>query len=92
MKVRKGVLVMSIVRLSSKGQLVLPKKIREHLGLKPGEQLKGDLIGGRIILEPVEPLTETDWHRWKGALKGDQALQGHLEEHRLEVVGDDQGI
>ncbi len=83
---------MSIVRLSSKGQLVLPKKIREHLGLKPGEELKVDIVGGRIILEPVGPLSKTGWHRWRGVLRGEQALQEHLEDHRLEVARDGQGV
>ncbi len=38
--------------VSSKGQIVIPKPIREKLGLKPGTTLKISVEGGRIILEP----------------------------------------
>ncbi|MCL6639093.1 MAG: AbrB/MazE/SpoVT family DNA-binding domain-containing protein [Firmicutes bacterium] len=83
---------MEIVRLSSKGQLVLPKNVRERLALKRGLELKVELIGGKIILEPVYQETKTDWRRWRGSLKGGRALEEHLEEHRQEAARDDQNI
>jgi len=42
-----------LARLSSKGQLVIPKPIRQALGLRTGTQFHVRLDGGRIILEPV---------------------------------------
>lgn len=41
------------VRLSSKGQLVLPKHIRQELQLKPGAEFEVDIVDGKIILQPV---------------------------------------
>lgn len=41
------------VKLSSKGQLVLPKHIRQELQLKPGAEFKVDIVDGKIILQPV---------------------------------------
>ncbi|NOX63087.1 MAG: AbrB/MazE/SpoVT family DNA-binding domain-containing protein [Chloroflexi bacterium] len=43
---------MVLVTLSSKGQLVIPKPIREALGLQSGVRLEVRLEKGRIILEP----------------------------------------
>jgi len=43
-----------LARLSSKGQLVIPKPIREALGLRTGTQFHIRLKKGKIILEPVE--------------------------------------
>jgi antitoxin PrlF len=43
------------VRLSSKGQLVIPKELREALGLQPGTQFDVELREGKIILEPIVP-------------------------------------
>ncbi|BAF58544.1 MAG: AbrB/MazE/SpoVT family DNA-binding domain-containing protein [Pelotomaculum sp.] len=80
---------MEVVRLSSKGQLVLPKNIRDRLSLKQGLELKVELIGGKIVLEPVCQEARADWRCWRGSLRGERALEEHLEEHRQEVVHDD---
>jgi AbrB family looped-hinge helix DNA binding protein len=42
-----------LVRISSKGQLVIPKAIRNALGLRAGTQLYIQISGRRITLEPV---------------------------------------
>ncbi|HUX76056.1 MAG TPA: AbrB/MazE/SpoVT family DNA-binding domain-containing protein [Anaerolineae bacterium] len=41
-----------LVKLSSKGQLVIPKPIREALGLRRGTRFHVQVDRGRIILEP----------------------------------------
>ncbi|MGI9952155.1 AbrB/MazE/SpoVT family DNA-binding domain-containing protein [Moorellaceae bacterium AZ2] len=76
---------MIITRLSSKGQIVLPKNIREQLALKEGAELKVEVIKGKIVLEPVVGNTEPGWRRWKGILKGSKVLEEHLAEHAIEV-------
>ena len=50
---------MSKTTLSTKGQVVIPKQIREKLGLTPGTVFKIRLEGKSIILEPItEPPNE----------------------------------
>ena len=44
---------MQLVTLSGKGQLVIPKAMREQLGLKPGSRLAATLRGGELRLNPV---------------------------------------
>ncbi|HET8613132.1 MAG TPA: AbrB/MazE/SpoVT family DNA-binding domain-containing protein [Sphingomonas sp.] len=39
------------IKLSSKGQIVIPKDIRDALSLKPGETLRLSREGRRIVLE-----------------------------------------
>ena len=46
-------------RLSSKGQIVIPKDIRDALRLKAGETLSVTREGRRIILEAELPPVET---------------------------------
>ena len=41
-------------RMSSRGQVVLPKEIREALGLQPGTYLDVRIEDGGIILRPVD--------------------------------------
>ena len=54
------------VRLSKKGQLVLPSKIRKALGVKEGDELLVTLDGKRVILTPAEHHAK----RTRGLLKG----------------------
>lgn len=78
--------------MSSKGQLVLPKDIREKLGLERGRQLKVELVGDKIILEPIPERAETGWRRWGGSLRGTGMLREHVAEHRLEVEKNEKNI
>jgi AbrB family looped-hinge helix DNA binding protein len=45
------------VKLSSKGQIVIPKEVREKLGLKAGDKIKLEVEEGRrVIIQPsVKP-------------------------------------
>ena len=43
-------------KVSSRGQIVIPKEIRDKLGIKPGTILNVSIEGKRIVLEPaLEP-------------------------------------
>jgi len=48
------------VRVSTKGQVVIPKGVREKLGIKPGDRVRIEAIEGRraIIQPAVEPPEE----------------------------------
>jgi AbrB family looped-hinge helix DNA binding protein len=74
-----------LLRLSSKGQLVLPKKIREKLHLKNGDQFQARIVDGKIILEPVKKDAIKLLH---GVLAGTDVLTQLEEEHRREVQHD----
>lgn len=51
-----------VSRISSKGQIILPKKIRENLGLRPGDPVAYELGEGVAILRKAEPL-DVEYHR-----------------------------
>lgn len=38
--------------LSTKGQIVLPRDIRERLGLRPGTKFAPRIVNGEIVLKP----------------------------------------
>ena len=42
----------AIVKLSGKGQMVLPKEVREHLGLKPGDMVIITIRDGVLQIAP----------------------------------------
>jgi len=53
------------ITISPKFQIVIPKAIRELLGLKPGQKLQAIPVGDRIELIPVRKLKEM-----RGFLRG----------------------
>jgi AbrB family looped-hinge helix DNA binding protein len=42
----------SVLKLNQKSQIVISKKIRKILGLKPGDQLAAAIEGDKIVLRP----------------------------------------
>ncbi len=56
---------MESVRLSSKYQVVIPRKIRESMGLQPGQKVHVLPYENRIELIPVRPIA-----KMRGFLKG----------------------
>ena len=43
---------MSISRLSTKGQLVIPSRFRQALHLRPGDGVSIKMEGGKLVLQP----------------------------------------
>lgn len=39
-------------KLSTKGQVVLPSRVRRRLGLQAGDSLEAELDGDRVVLTP----------------------------------------
>ena len=51
--------------MSSKGQVVIAKEIREELGLRPNQKFAERMVGNEVVLRPVLPLSKAG-----GVLKG----------------------
>ncbi len=45
---------MNIGKLSKKGQIVIPKEIRERFGIKPGDAVIFKIKGDKVILEKIQ--------------------------------------
>jgi antitoxin PrlF len=62
------------VRLSSKGQLVIPQEVREHLGLEAGDELVLHEVSDRVlVLEKPEP---TAFERALARIQEEAAARG----------------
>lgn len=76
---------MAVTALSTKGQIVIPKEIREALGLRPGAKFIVELEGDRVVLRPVKGKVA---NRLYGRYKGLGLLEDLTREHQGEVGRD----
>ena len=71
--------------ITSKGQLVVPSRIRRRFGIKPGTRINFVEEGDKIIFQPV---THEYIRSFRGIFKlkpGEKSVvQEHLEERRAE--------
>jgi AbrB family looped-hinge helix DNA binding protein len=56
---------MDLVTISPKFQVVIPKRIRERLDLKPGQKVQAIQYGDRVELVPLKPARQL-----RGFLRG----------------------
>jgi len=47
---------MAVVTVSPKYQVVIPKDVREQLGIRPGQKVEAFAVGNRVELVPVQPM------------------------------------
>jgi AbrB family looped-hinge helix DNA binding protein len=71
-----------ISTVTSKGQLVIPSKLRRKFGIRKGTQVAFVEDGGRLILQP---LTSEFIRSLRGCLKGDpSSLRFLLQDRKRE--------
>jgi antitoxin PrlF len=66
-------------RVGPKGQVVIPKEIRDRLGIRPGDQVEFELDDGAVRVEPVFELPTL-----RGSLAGLGLVEELEADHRLE--------
>jgi AbrB family looped-hinge helix DNA binding protein len=52
---------MNVSKLSAKGQVTIPKEVREKLGIEPGDWIAYELENGTVTLRRVEPF-DAEFH------------------------------
>lgn len=58
---------MIVAKITSKGQVTIPKKIRAKLGVYPGENVGFEEKGDLILIRKA--LTKSPFDQWMGKLK-----------------------
>ena len=72
-------------RLSSRGQLALPKEVRDQLDLREGVSLTVRVEGDEVILRKV---MTGNWREWEGRFKGSDLLGDLARSRRKELTRD----
>jgi len=59
-----------MTKITTKGQVTIPKRLRDHLGLKPGSSVEFDLAAdGRVFLRAPQRAPESKFARLRGSAK-----------------------
>jgi AbrB family looped-hinge helix DNA binding protein len=66
---------MPIVKTSSKGQIVIPKEIREKLGVTPGEKVMLRIVGKHA---EITPIPDDSIKAMRGIIKGGKSMAKEL--------------
>jgi AbrB family looped-hinge helix DNA binding protein len=80
---------MATATLSAKGWVVIPKEIRDSLGLKKGDRIRVMQSDRQIVLIPManDPIAAG-----RGMLKGGMSMKEFLEEKRRELEEEERGL
>ena len=80
---------MTKATISSKGQIAIPKAVRERLNLKAGTEVSIDVHGEALVMRRLvrdHPI----WRTMQGMVRGGESLTQSLEaEHRAEMARED---
>jgi AbrB family looped-hinge helix DNA binding protein len=68
--------------LSSRGQVVIPQRVRDLLKLKEGTELEIEVEDDHVILKRAR--TPASWRSWQGRFEGVDLTQALEEDHRGE--------
>jgi AbrB family looped-hinge helix DNA binding protein len=67
-------------RVTSKGQVTIPKEIRERLGIQPGDEIEFEETDeGYVIRKDIE---ENRFEKWRGVVDTDQTVKERMADLR----------
>jgi AbrB family looped-hinge helix DNA binding protein len=80
---------MNKATISSRGQIAIPKTVRDRLNLKPGTDLSVEVRGETLVMKRLVP-NYPDWRTMQGMVRSGGSLSEALEaEHRAELARED---
>lgn len=85
-------------RVTTKGQVTIPKKIREEMGIEPGDEVVFEPTDGGYAIRKEAPTTETGadpFEKYRGSAESDETMpdrMGRLRGEYPRETGDDHGM
>lgn len=79
---------MTKATVSSKGQIAIPKAVRERLNLKAGTEISIDVQGETLVVKRLVR-SYPDWRTMEGMARGGESLTKVLMEERAAEVAHD---
>ena len=83
-------------RVTTKGQVTIPKEIRDALGIEPGDEISFEEVDSDYRIRKKEPTTadgEDPFEKYRGSAESDETMPDRMRRLRGEYprdVGDEE--
>lgn len=71
-----------MTRVTSKGQVTIPKEVRDELGIRPGDEIEFVQTENGYRIE--KELDENPFEKWRGVAETDKSVEERMSELRGE--------
>ncbi len=66
--------------VSERGQVVIPKKVRETVHINKGDELEIEVVGETVVLKPIRRFKADTWRDYAGI--GEGIVAAHLKDRK----------
>jgi AbrB family looped-hinge helix DNA binding protein len=73
--------------VSERGQVVIPKKIRDAVHIGKGDELEIEVVGETVVLKPLRRFKAAKWQDYAGIAEG--IVTAHLKDKKKEKIDED---
>jgi len=73
--------------MSERGQVVIPKKIRDAVHIGKGDELEIEVVGETVVLKPLRRFKAGKWQDYAGI--GEGIVTAHLKDKKKEKTDED---
>jgi len=78
-------------RVTTKGQVTIPKEIRDKLGIEPGDEIAFEAVEAGYKIRKKEPTTadgEDPFEKYRGSAESDETMPDRMRRLRSEYPRD----
>jgi AbrB family looped-hinge helix DNA binding protein len=72
--------------ITSKGQVTIPKRVRDAMGLKPGAEVDVEFRDGSAVISPTRKAGKSDFRKRADKVRGTMNLRGMTTEEYLDWI------
>jgi antitoxin PrlF len=75
--------------VTSKGQVTIPKRVRDASGVKPGKTVVVEYVDGKVVISPAVAAGKSDFEKRLEKVRGTLKLGMTTDEYMKMMRGDD---
>jgi len=81
---------MKTTTVTSKGQVTIPKRVRDAAGIKPGATVLVEFVGGKVVVSPTKKHRDSDFEKRLRRARANFDIGGMTTDEFMKLMrGDD---